>query len=482
MFETSFLLMIKSSLINILLPLIPWIIFLRIFYWKKIQWILLYIMWWFVWVWVIAFSIFNLQFIHYWIWIKEYLFILLLLVIIFITKIILKKISLKDYINTLKISSNRQELNDSYNGLPRIEKKFFILSAIFASIFLITTFVYRISFPTYWDDSFGNWNWPAFNIYQDWWVKLFGDKTEILWRWRLGYPIYIPVYKALISDFTWWFNDIYINMWQFLVFLGLILFVAKITRDKTKNVFYSILPIVGVMWLPLVFFHANEWYMELACAAYSILTIWSFWKFLEGKDYGYMSLALLLGFILSNIKNDWLLWYFAWIVIWFLIIIILKKEFNEILKGFIKEKRYLLFNLFYLIFFLLPFIIIKKYYNLWFNQSVSSEGGLWISSNIHTEVFNQFKPIFINMDNYNVVLIIVFIIWFLLYKVPKDNYNKKFLYITPMIILLIFILVFLLTENYIFAMNQTTINRVFTMAFVILLSFSWFLLYSEWKD
>lgn len=482
MFETSFLLMIKSLLMNILLPLVPWIIFLRIFYWKKIQWILLYIIWWFVWVWVVAFSIFNMQFIHYWIWIKEYFFILLLIIIAYIVKIIIKKINLKDYLDTLKIKLNKQELKISYNNLPKIEKRIFVIWSIFASIFLITTFVYSISLPTYWDDSFGNRNWPAFNIYQDGGVKLFGDKTEILGRWRLWYPIYIPLYKALISDFVWWFNDIYINMWQFLVFLGLLLFVAKITRDKTKNIFYSILSVIGIIWLPLVFFHASEWYMELACAAYSVLTIRSFWKFLEEKDYSYISLALLLGFILSNIKNDWLLWYFAWIVIWFLVIIILKKEFVQSINKFRENNKELFTSIFYLVFFFLPFLIIKKYHNLWFNQSISNDGGLWISSNIHSEIFSMFKPIFFNIDNYNVVLIIVLMIWFLLYKSTKANYNKKFLYITPIIIFIIFILVFLLTENYIFAMNQTTINRVFTMAFVILLSFSWFLLQTEWKD
>lgn len=482
MFEISFLLMIKYLLINILLPLIPGILFIRIFYWKKINWLLLYIFWRFIWVWVIAFSLFNIQFLHHWVSIKEYLFIVLLLVIAYIIKIIIKKIIFKDYLNTLKIKLNKQELKNSYNNLPKIEKRIFIIWSIFASIFLITTFVYRISLPTYWDDSFGNRNWPAFNIYQDGWVKLFGEKTEILGRWKLWYPIYIPVYKAVILDTMWWLNDIYINMWQWLVFLWLILFVAKITWDKTKNVFYCIFPIIGIIWLPLVFFHSNEWYMELACATYSVLTIRSFWKFLEEKEYSYISLALLTGFILSHIKNDWLLWYFAWILIWFVLILLLKWNLILSIKGYLKDKNNIILSIFYFIFFFLPFLIVKQYHNLWFNQSVSNDVGLGISSNIHPEIFNQFAPIFLNMDNYNVIIILAFVIWLLLYKHSRKNYNKIFLYMTPIIIFIIFILVFLLTENYIVAMNQTTINRVFTMAFVILLSFSWFLLTTEWKD
>lgn len=58
------------------------------------------------------------------------------------------------------------------------------------------------------------------------------------------------------------------------------------------------------------------------------------------------------------------------------------------------------------------------------------------------------------------------------YIYKKRDMRTLLLLLTPIIIFIIFVLVFLLTENYIFAMNQTTINRVFTMSFVILLAFT----------
>jgi hypothetical protein len=114
--------------------------------------------------------------------------------------------------------------------------------------------------------------------------------------------------------------------------LGLFLFVFTITFTKTKNIFYSVLPVGLLCCLPLLYFHAVEGYMELPCAVYSVLSIWAFWKFLEERDYSYISLALLLGFILSHIKNDGLMGYFAGIGIAFLIILVATKHLNGFLQ------------------------------------------------------------------------------------------------------------------------------------------------------
>ncbi len=477
MFETSFLLLLKTLAFNVFLPLIPGIIFLRIFFGKKIQWTLLYLLGRFVWVGVVAFSLFNLQFIHFGIGVWEYFLILWLLLAIFILKILIRKIAIKDYLMTLKIKNIFPEMRHSFFQLSKIEKVFTLICWIFGIVFLVTTFIHTTSFPTYADDSFGNWNGPAINIYHNGGMKMFWNRREILWKGSSSYPVYIPVYKVITSHFAMGINDIYINIWQWLVFFGLLIFIFKITFDKTKNIFYSILPVGLVCALPLIYFHAIEWYMELACATYSVLTIWAFWKFLEERDYDFITLALLLGFILSNIKNDGLLWYFAWIVISFVAILLLSKQFKDFLLWFMKNKSALYTSFFYFVFFLLPFLIVRSINKLWFNP-VAPTWWVWISQTVHREIFSVFPSIFMKMDNYNVILIIFFLLVWYLYS-QKKNFNKYFLLLSWFAILIIFILVFLLTENYLRVMNQTTVNRVFTMSFVILLSFSGILLYNH---
>ena len=482
MFETSFVLFLKALLYNIVLPLVPGILFLWIFFGKKFEWIVLYILWWFVGVWVVAFSLFNLQFIHFGLGIGEYMIILWILIVVFVGKLLYKKESFHHYAPVLKIKNIFPQIKKSFFLLSQIEKIFTIVCGGMGIILLILTFVRVTNFPTYGDDSFGNRNGPAYNIYQDGWVKIFWKENEILGRWRLWYPIYIGIYKANVSSFIGSFDDIYINLRQWLVFLGMVLFIFTITFTKTKNIFYSLLPIGLVVSLPLIFFHSADWYMELPCAVYSLITIWAFWKFLEEKDYDYMSLALLLGFVLSHIKNDWLLWYFAGILISFVVILILAKQLLPMIVGFANKKVALRSSLFYGIFFFVPFLFVKRYYHLWFNQAVTTSWGLGISSTVHSEIFSVFKPIFFTMDNYNVILIVVLLLWVFGYYYKKRDLNDLFLVLTPFIIFLIFVLVFLLTESYIVAMNQTTINRVFTMAFLVLLAFTWLFFYKKWND
>ena len=479
MFESSFPLAIKAILINILVPLIPGILFLWIFFGTKLKGILLYILARAVGTGVVAFSLFNFQFIRFWIGMGEYFVIIGILLAIFIVLLYIKKLAVKEYLNTLKIHSKRSEIKESYTSINKIQKVFFRGWTILGLGMILLSLIRTTNLPTYADDSFFNWNGPTLNIYHDGGVKMFGDKTEILGRGRLGYPIYIPIYKAVISDFMWWFNDIYINLRQCLAFLALLLFVVKITRDKTKDIFYTILPVIGICWLPLVFFHAGEWYMELPSAVFSVLTIRAFYEFLEKKDYSYIALGVLLWSILWQIKNDGFVVYLPWILISFLIILLIRKNLSEFFTWFAKSIKNLWSSIFYVVWFLLPFLLIRMVNHIWLNPVATNEWWVGISKVVHREIFSQFPPIFMQMDNYNVALILLFVLVMIYIKNIKHKSNNAMLLLSWWLIILIFVLAFLLTENYIFVMNQTTVNRVFTMCLLIPMSFIWIITYKN---
>ena len=476
MFEISFLLFLEHLLLNIVIPFIPWLLFLWIFYGTKIRWILLYLLSRFVWVWVVAFSLLNIQFIHFWIWIVEYLIILWILLIAFVIKILVKKQSIQDYINILKLKNIFPEIKTSFKSLSLTEKIFTLILSAFFLYFVCISGIFNFNLPTYADDSFGNWDKPAYNIYTDWWISLFWDESEILWRWRLWYPIHIPAYKALISNFAWWINDVYFNTWQRLVFLFWLLFILSVTFNKTKNVFKSILPIWLIISLPLVFFHSFEWYMELPSIIYCIICVRLFYRYLEDKDFDYLSLWLLFWFIISYIKNDGFVVYFPWLLFALFIVICLKKELWLTIKWFFKDKNNLLKSIWYFIYFFIPFLLVKSIHWLGFNQAAWETSWIWLSNNIHREIFSQFPHIFFKMDNFNLVLIVLlFILIFFIVKKQRKENKSLFLY-AWIAVFLILIAVFLFTDNYRFVMDQTTVNRVFTTSFILILWFSWFLL------
>lgn len=479
MFETSLFLLIKALLINLLVPFISWALFLWLFFWDKYKWVIFYLLSFFVWSWVIAFSLFNIQFIHFWVWIFEYLLINLFLLLALISTIIIKKEKVKKYLNTLKL--RKIDFLSKYFELNLWHRVFFIFSSFFIWLYVFIASVFNFNFPTYSDDNFWNWNNPVINIYNDWGVKIFGEENEILWRWRLWYPIYFAIYKALISDLFWSYNDIYIDLWQFLTFFWILIFSFFITYNKTNNLFFSILSWFLICSISLIFFHAVDWYYDLTSAIYSILTIYFIYEFLNNNDFDNLSLWIIFWSILANIKNDWLIVYLSWIIIAFFIFIFIKKRFTNTIKILIKEKLFLVKTIFFLSYFLVPFIILKSYLWLGYNQAAWESAWVWIW--FHPEIFSVFDDIFLMQDNYNLVILIILFLVFNLIKKYKEKsiWNELFIYLAFFLIFFTFILVFLLTQNYMWALNQTTINRVFSMCFMILFAFFWLLIFDSKK-
>ena len=476
MFETSFLLFLEHLILNIIVPFIPWLLFLWIFYGQKFKWFLIYLLSRFIWVWVVAFSLLNIQFIYFWIWIIEYFIILWILLIIFILKLYIKKQPIKEYIITLKLKNIYPEIKNSFINLPLVEKIFTIVLSLFSVYFICISGIFNFNLPTYAVDSFYHRNNAAYNIYFDWWIKFFGDKDDILWRWTLWYPVHIPAYRALLSKFTGWINDIYFNSWQRLVFLFWLMFIFLVTFDNTKNIYKSILPVWLICSLPLVFFHSFEWYMDLPSIMYCIISVRLFYQYLETNDFDNLSLWFLVWFILSYTKNDWFVVYFPWLLVSLFIVLCLQKRLKLTINWFSNDRFNLWKSILFFIYFFLPYLIIKIINWLWFNPSEITTLWLWLSETIHREIFSIFDEIFLNMDNYNLVLIMMLFVFISsLSKKGKFDNSRIFVYVW-VLIFLILIAVFLFTENYKWLLNQTTVNRSFTMVFVILLWFLWFLL------
>lgn len=474
MFETSSLMFLEYFILNLLIPFFPWLFFIWIFYGKKFEWVLLYLLARFVWVWVVAFSLLNIQFFHFWVWVLEYFIVLFLLLILFVWKVYKKWDSIKEYISTLKIKNITLQIKKSFWELSLTEKVFTIIISIYSIHFVCISWLFNFNLPTYWVDSFWNWGDSAYNIYMDWWIKLFGDESEILWRWRLWYPVQIPAYKVLISKCVWWINDIYFNIWERFVFLFWLLFIFSITFKKTKNIFLSVLPIWLIISLPLVFFHSYEWYMDLPLIFYCVISAWSFYQYLEKDDFDYLSLWLLFWFIVSNIKNDGFVVFFPWLLIAFFIVLCLTKKLKFTIKWFFRDKINLWESVWYFVYFMLPFLVIRFVNWLWFNQAGYVKSWIWFSDKIHREIFPVFKKIFFELDNYNLVLIILSLIIISAF-IRRNSRNALFLY-AWLFMFLILIAVFLFTVDYKYLLNQTTVNRVFTMCFIMVIAFSWFIL------
>ncbi len=481
MFDTSFGLSIGSFLSNIFVALVPWVLFMRLCFGTKRKGMMLYLLSRFIGVGIIANRMFDLQFVRFGIGLTEYWILLWVLVASLGIKIVITKISLSEYLTTLKVSFPFSQIKKSFLSLNTIEKIWTILISLFGMLFMLNSLVFTINFPTYADDSFNNRNKPIVNILHDGWVKLFGSTWEILARSRLGYPLHIPIYKVVISQFNGGYNDVYNNLFQYFTLLFGFIFIMIITREKTRNIFLTVLPVWLICSLPLIFIHSVEWYMELPSAIYSVLVIWALYQFLASKERDSLILGLFLAWILMYIKNDGFVVYMGGIILSLFIVLLLQNNIISVIKSVFISIRHLLIICFSVLFCFSPFLFIKFYHWLWFNQAAGETSGVALS--IHREIFDVIPWLFSTMDNYGLVLIML---WFILYILVKlyhqKKYNQMFFCMSWICIGILFLAVFLFTENYAFVMNQTTVNRVFTTTFLILFSFFSIMYYESSSD
>lgn len=475
MLETGLVLLFKALIINIFVPLLAGWGCMRLCFGDRLQWIKLHIVSWFLGIGLIANWMFDLQFVRFGVGIWEYLLLLVLLAIGVLIRVHKGGLSRSSIINSLKIQKISW-IKASYQSLAKWEKVVTMGWTIFVAWFLVNSFIHGINFPTYADDAFGNRHKPATNIYHDGGVKMIGQTGEALGRARLWYPIHVPIYKAVVSDFMWWWYDIYSDMFQRLGLLFILIFSYVLTFEKTKNALHSIIPAALMCGLPLVFWHAIDGYHELPSVYYSIIAIWFLYEYLETEHIDNLILGSFFLWFLSYVKNDGFVIYMPGIALGFVITILLKWQLQHIRKQVISSKKAIGLIVGGIVLFLLPFLWLKQYYDLGFNQAQWDASGVGIDSTVHREIFSQFKWLFFQENNYNIILVIVglmLFMWYILIDRKQPKRNPIFPIVASIVIFALFTAAFLFTENYKFVMDQTTVNRTYTAAFMILCFYFW---------
>jgi hypothetical protein len=346
-------------------------------------------------------------------------------------------LSKNDLLQAIKIE-RISWVKELFATLPSIEKRLIIIWWLFVGRFFINSFIHTINFPTYADDSFGNRNRQAINIYYDEKINVVWEKEALLWKgWAIGYPIHIATYKAIVADFMGWWHDNYMKLFQWFWLLFIIIFSIIITFEKTKNLLYSIIPGILICGLPLVFWHSIDAYQELSSVYFTVIAIRLLYEYLEKKQIPFIVLATFVLRTLSYIKNDWFVIYMPSVVIWFLSIILLQWRFNELIKEFFADKSALALTIGWIILMLVPFIGVKLYHWLWFNPTQTAS--TWSTSSIHREIFSQFKSMFLIENNYNIALVFVVLIGILIYwyynqnPIAKSKEKEKVILVAPTI-------------------------------------------------
>ncbi|HMY80344.1 MAG TPA: hypothetical protein PK048_00685 [Candidatus Absconditabacterales bacterium] len=357
----------------------------------------------------------------------------------------------------------------------KYEKIIGIVGGILTMIFILLTGIHHASFPNYGDDAFGNRQHPATNIYYDNGITMIGNTEEILGRGRLGYPIHIPLFNAQLHDMAGSRNHLYTDFWQRIGYIGVLLLSFLFVYQRTGKLFNALLGPICMSALPLVYFHVIDGYMELPSIYFTIIACMLFVDYLETKQRSYLLLSLLFVMFLPNIKNDGLIVYATGVIIAMIITLGWKECRKEYQHNLIRKNVLQVFI--GGIFIFIPFALIKIIYGLGYNQAQGANSGIGISSTFHPEIFSIIPGLFYKFGNFG--LIGLLFIW-IIYNIGKSSKNslstyggrgRGFILLTCLILFIIINIVFYMTDNYQFVMNQTTVNRIYTNIFMILCCF-----------
>lgn len=469
MFSTSIGLLLGHLAAYIILPLIPGIIAARIIIDDRLRGWLFYLISWFIGVGVLSSGLFLLQFLRFGIDRLAYAILIVAFAVLLIIRVAVTRIKRKMLRKTLRISCKC----DGRKGRNKRHKTRTILLALYILIFAAITFFFVTQLPSYADDSFGNWHMPVMNILYDGGVHIFWQVGEILGRGRLGYPIMIPTMQAFISGALGGYNDIYINLFPWLSTMLFCLFIGIYVYKKKQNFLLSLIGPALIISLPLIFTHTTQGYMDLLSALYTAIAVIAFYEWLhEGASRDDFLLGITMLCIVSTIKNDGFVVYMAGILIALVIyFLIFRKNVKERFAMFKRPSTRV--NIVVLVlFFIVPFAFLKSYYNLGYNQAAGADAGLGLASVIHREIFPAIWKTIWSMNNFSLAPLLMFVVAvYMLVFHKKVKKEQRFLLLSPVVVCAIFIAVFLMTENYKFVLDQTTVNRVFTMVLVIFCSY-----------
>ena len=214
--------------------------------------------------------------------------------------------------------------------------------------------------------------------------------------------------------------------------------------------------------------------MELPSARYSVLSIRFLYEFLRTKDPRTVVLAVFLISTLVNIKNDGFVIYTGGIVVAYLGLTLLLGQLRDSRQALTKtHRRQVAITL---VTCFLPYIVIKLALGLGFNQAAGDSTAA-AATGIHREIFSVIPHTFSAMDNYGLIGITAVVYIYALIRLLKKKKYPELGYILPgFMIGILFLAAFLFTADYAFVMDQTTVNRVFSMTFLIIISFMGILL------
>ncbi len=355
--------------------------------------------------------------------------------------------SLKQVLN---ISSFSDKITSIYR-VSRVQSFFVLLIAGWILLKFFFAIYEGGTWPVFAWDSLENWSSGAKYFFYVKGLMLDHGSEHFFgkgYRTFLNYPLHIPLMQVWVSVCLGNINEAYMKYWNVVYFIGVVSLVYFAVRREASQVI-AILAAFFLSSVPLLTYHAIDAYADLPLGYYALATAICFRRYMEksekqrDENYGLLVLIGIFSALCMWTKLEGILFVLAFSATLLLYLLMKRSSFRSFIKS--------------LSFYSLPIGIIGI---SWFTFLTLNgvKGRSILAFGLHFEVIPVIlKQIFFSA-NFNIIFLFFPVIILLGIRTILHS-DLKYLLAPLLAIMVMFLFIYITTNNYIFAMNLTAVNR-----------------------
>jgi len=353
-------------------------------------------------------------------------------------------------------------------------KELIIILLIF--IQLIFLFANVLSRPVVTYDSMTMWSYKAKVLYYENKVNFNLDSSYYLGGGgHINYPWHVPLMQFWLHVNLGEYNDLLINLIFVFYFICLLIVCYYFFRDYISR-FQSLLFAFFLCSMPLVFYHGFNAYADLTLSFYVLLAFIFLYKWIDRQERKYLTFSSIFAGISFFIKNEAIIYIIASLAIIALYITIdknwkriypVKKALTvrnlrplsinyyqacNLLKIFFNRVKYLFHYTLFVILPILPWLVFKAMHNLDVRNVKEGIG-------FYPEILGRFLNTMFTSNSWNIWWFVVVVSLIINFKKIIKNKTQIFGWLFLILSFSGFLILYLFTEEYVFAMNSTANAR-----------------------
>ncbi|MGO9013540.1 MAG: glycosyltransferase family 39 protein [Dissulfurispiraceae bacterium] len=357
------------------------------------------------------------------------------------------KYSLKEVLN---VSPFRDKITSIFK-VSGVQSFFVLLVTIWIMLKFFFVLYESATWPAFGWDSLENWSSGAKYFYYVKGLMLDHGSEHFFgkgYRTFLNYPLHIPLMQVWVSVCLGNINEAYMKYWNVVYFISVVALVYFAVRREASQVI-AILAAFFLSSVPLLTYHAIDAYADLPLSYYALATAICFRRYMEksekqrDENYGFLVLIGVFSALCMWTKLEGILFALAFSATLLLYLLLKRSSYRNFIKS--------------LFFYSLPIGIIGI---SWFTFLTLNgvKGRSILAFGLHFEVIPVIlKQIFFSA-NFNIIFLFSPLIILLGIRTILHS-DLKYLLAHLLMVMLMFLFIYIATNNYIFAMNLTAVNR-----------------------